>query len=708
MEVGECEDLFPSIVSHQPSLMQLHGKIDKQEFMDPYNHIMVERKIPQLKGKLCLGCFEDWLLLADELTKETFFLHRTLDPKLKVLLPPLRGESFDHLGSCIVSSSPTSHRCVVTFVGRGRDVILYCRPKMNVSWTKVQVPIDPQGYHSFTGQAVRFKGKIYILHGSILTERVVVINEDSLLNGDCSWTIIQMPNRISGWYHLVVSGHDMFLVLVATSTLHLGAPTACTIHRLRTSDRTWMCVKSIGGSVFFLGGIQSSALPASQAGTQRDCIYVLNQNYGLLHGEGVYKISMQDQAVSLSLYLKRPRNWICKLCWLMPTRVNQSMKSKRETLSFIHSIGTDKSNGTHVHKEKNKIEKCKTDISRAWADVPIELVEPLLSRLNLADSLRLSSICKAWNSVSNLIQDTNVYPWLMYFANDSCLWRLFDPVFGKEYSIDMKWLGFRKNLTFHYSKDGWVLASKENKHLFLINPIKGEFICLPDLDHSRSTAMSFSSSPVNLDCMVFVVWLTDFQVLEISTWSPGEEEWSKMSFDNESGLYVPCNPVFTRGEFYCYRPNGELLVYNLKKKNLQFLTIKAPFEVTTQNEIGQIITRIMQCHLIEARGDLLTVFRERSKDPLRIFKLDQQYMVWREVDDIGDLTIFLNEKTSLAKSCPEKRCRNLMFLSGFADGHCKSSPSYSLQTNKYYPEESYHIKEPMNCIWIQPSLKALN
>ncbi|KAJ4789858.1 F-box protein family-like [Rhynchospora pubera] len=220
--------------------------------------------------------------------------------------------------------------------------------------------------------------------------------------------------------------------------------------------------------------------------------------------------------------------------------------------------------------------------------------------------------------------------------------------------------------------------------------------------------MSFSSSPTNLDCVVFVVWLTDFQVLEISTWSPGEDEWSKMSFDNELGLYVPCNPVFTRGEFYCYRPNGELLVYNPKKKNLQFLTIKAPFEVTTQNEIEQIFRRIMQCHLIDARGDLLTVFRERSKDPLRTFKLDQQYMVWREVDDIGDLTIFLNEKTSLAKSCPEKRCRNLMYLSGFADGHCKSSPSYSLQTKKYYPDESYHIKEPMKCIWIQPSLKALN
>ncbi|KAJ4769564.1 F-box protein family-like [Rhynchospora pubera] len=708
MEASDSEDLFPSSVNHQPLLMQLHGKTDKQEFMDQYDHSTVERKIPQLKGKLCLGCFEDWLLLADESTKVTFFLHRTLDPKLNIYLPPLRGESFERLGSCVISSSPTSQKCVVILVGRGRNVILYCRPKTNVIWTKVQVPIDPRGNNSFTGQVVKFKGKIYVPHGATVAHRVLVINEESLLKGNYSWTIIKLPHRMLGWWHLVVSGdHDLFLVFFATSALRLGTPTTCTVHRLKTSDQTWKRAESIGGCVFFLGGIQNEALPAVQAGTQRDCIYVLHQNYGLRHGEGVYKICMQDQTVSLSLLLKKPRGWICKLCWLMPTRVNRSIKSKCKALSFSHSIGIDKSEVCHVQKGKKEEEKCKIDISRPWADLPIELVQLLLPRLNLIDCLRLPSICKAWNSVSNYIQDAKVYPWLLYSANDSCLLRLVDPIYGKAYSIDMKWFGPVNNLMFHYSKDGWVLASKENKYLFLINPLTRESIGLPDMDHAIFTVMSFSSSPTNLDCVVFIVQFADFDVMEILTWSPGADEWSMMSFNNEFGLFVPCNPVFTREEFYFYKLNGEILVYNPKKKTMQTLAIKAPIEITEPIEMEEeFVTRIIQCHLMETRGDLLTVFRKSSKDPLRIFKLDRLNMVWSEVDDVGDLTVFLNHKTSFAKSCLEKRCHNLIYLSGFADEHCKSITSYSLETNKYYPVDCYHHKQPMNCIWIEPSLTA--
>ncbi|KAJ4809350.1 F-box protein family-like [Rhynchospora pubera] len=701
MGVSECEDLFPSGFSDQPWLMQLHGGSETQEFMDPYNRCIVERNIPQFTGKLCLGFYKNWLLLADKLTKETFFLHRTLDPKLKVCLPSLCGVSFNFLGSCVISSSPASKKCVVSFVGRRKDFILYCRPKLNVRWTKVSLSIhdseNPDDQHRFTGQVVRFKGKIYILHGSLVAFRVVVIDEDSLLNGDCSWTIIQMPNRIDAWHHLVVSGNEMFSVLVATSDLRRGFPAYCTVHRLETSDQTWERVESIGGCVFFLGGIQNSALTATQAGTQRDCIYVVNQNYGWLHGEGVYKICMQDQIVSLSLSLKKPirTDWICKLCWLMPTKV--SRKSKRETLSFTHSIGSDKSDRTHVHEKE---EKRNIDISRPWADLPIELVQLLLSRLNLVDCLRLSSICKAWNTVSSHIQDAMAYPWLMYSTNDSCSWRLFDPVYGKEYFIDNTWLGFGKNLTFHYSKDGWVLASKENKYLFLINPLTREFISLPapDFDIRRSTAMSLSSSPANSDCIVFVVYFNDLHVLEISTWSRSQDEWNKLSFNNELGYYVPCNPVFTWGELYCYKVNGELSVYNPTKKTLQTLEIKAPIEIVVGSD------RIIQCHFMESRGDLITVFREHAKDRLRIFKLDRPQLVWREVFGVEDVTIFLNNKTSLAVSCPEKRCRDLIYFSGFADEHLKSNASYTVETNEYYPEDCYHIREPMNCIWVEPRI----
>lgn len=341
MGVSECEDHFPLSVGYEPWLMQFQGRTKQmQEFMNPYDRTIVKRNIPQLKGKLVLGFFEDWLLLADKSTKKTFFLHRTLDKKLKIRLPSLSSEllKLKSIGGCVISSSPTSRNCIVTIVERGRHVILYCRPKMETSWTKVSVPVYLQyENNSFTGQIVRYKGKLYILHGDIVAHRVVVINEDSLLMGCCTWTVVQMPNIIRAWNHLVVSGRDMFLVSIATSRCR-GSPTNYTIHRFGTSDRTWERVNSIGGCVFFLGGIQSTTLSAAQAGTQRDCIYVVNQNYNVFHGEGVYVICLPDQTLSLSLVLKRTRDLRFHLCWVMlPNRCVISMLNFMFLVEFCTS-----------------------------------------------------------------------------------------------------------------------------------------------------------------------------------------------------------------------------------------------------------------------------------------------------------------------------------------------------------------------------------
>ncbi|KAJ1703690.1 hypothetical protein LUZ63_003469 [Rhynchospora breviuscula] len=562
MGVSECEDLFPSIVSHQPRLMRLPGEPKyEQEFIDPYNHCTVNRKIPHLKGKLCVGCFEDWLLLADEFTKEIFFLHRTLDPKLKVHLPSLCVEYFKCLRGCVVSSSPLSRECLVTFVGngeflRGENIILYCRPKRDARWTKLSLSIHSEAFHEFTGQVVRFKGKIYALHGIPIAYRVVVINEDSLLKGHCTWTVVLLPITNHCKHHLVVSCDDMFLVSVTDRFQRQGFPASCIVHRVEISYHTWKRVESIGGCAFFLGRMQSSALPPSQEGAECDCIYIANTYFK----KGIYKICLQDQTVSLSFLMKWPERR-SQLFWLMPIRVHHSWRRKHEIFSFTHPIGTDKSDTTHVQEEEKKEEKCKVDISRQWADMPIELVELLLPRLYLIDCLRLPSVCKAWNTLANLIQDAKVYPWFLRTTNDkSCLWNLFDPVYRKECSIDMKWLGFSQDISFQFSKDGWVLVLKEDKYLFLINPFTRECIGLPEKDRRKSFAMSFSSSPTNLDCIVLVISYVGRHLLEISTWRPGEDEWDNIYFNYLYNFLVPFNPVFIGGEFYCFCRKGKLLV----------------------------------------------------------------------------------------------------------------------------------------------------
>ncbi|KAJ4761119.1 F-box protein family-like [Rhynchospora pubera] len=329
--------MFPLNFRYQPWLMQLHGrKKHKQNFMNPYNDCIEQKKIRQFKGKLCLGCFGEWLLLADESTKEIYFLHLTLKVNHTVRLPSLLGRSFEHLGCCVVSDSPTSLECMVTFVGTRNNDIFYCRPNMDAKWINVSLPIDLEQNSYFTGQVIRCKGKMYALQYSHIIDalQIIVINESSLLMDDSTWTIINMPQTIDdcNWHCLVVSGDDIFIVLVSISP-YLGNPTNYTIHLLETSDLSWKPVKNIGGFVFFLSGIQNAALPASLAGLQHDCIFIAR-----VKSEGIYRICMQDQTISLTSPLNWPKLKIWhKLFWVMPTRPR-----KHRSLNLSYCTGTNK------------------------------------------------------------------------------------------------------------------------------------------------------------------------------------------------------------------------------------------------------------------------------------------------------------------------------------------------------------------------------
>ncbi|KAJ4745128.1 F-box protein family-like [Rhynchospora pubera] len=358
---------------------------------------------------------------------------------------------------------------------------------------------------------------------------------------------------------------------------------------------------------------------------------------------------------------------------------------------------------TSIHKEEKNKERCKIDNSRTWTDMPIELMQLLVPRLCLVDCVRLASLCKAWNSLSNLIQDAMVNPWLIYCENESSTWKIFDPVCGKEYSIDMKWLGFSENLTFLYSKDGWVLASKEDNSLFLINSLRREcVISLPKLNTCcRFKPLAFSSAPTSPDCVVVIAEFEGEHIAEVSTWSPGEEQWSTTSFQDEIGYNVLCNPVFTRGEFYWYSNGGELLVFNPFQKTWKVLEIETPTKMASYYR-----RLVMECYLVKSGADLITVFRGLKTEPMQIFKLDRLNMVWSELHDIGDVSIFLDCRATIAKSFPEKWCRNRIYLCGFSDNHIERSAFYSLETAQYHPKYPRNFKEPMVYIWIEPNLTS--
>jgi hypothetical protein len=82
---------------------------ETKTLINPFNGRFFEASLPIFKGKTCLGCFRDWLLMLDEGTRECFLGNVTSYSKIS--LPPLL-DPIDSLGKFALSSQTHCHACL--------------------------------------------------------------------------------------------------------------------------------------------------------------------------------------------------------------------------------------------------------------------------------------------------------------------------------------------------------------------------------------------------------------------------------------------------------------------------------------------------------------------------------------------------------------------------------------------------------------------
>ncbi|KAJ4788974.1 F-box protein family-like [Rhynchospora pubera] len=342
-------------------------------------------------------------------------------------------------------------------------------------------------------------------------------------------------------------------------------------------------------------------------------------------------------------------------------------------------------------------------ISRQWDELPIELVELLFPRLSLVDCLRLPSVCKGWSKTSSFFWKGRVCPWLMHLPNlkyRSC--KFFDPC--KEYTQKSNAvLGAHDHLSLHFSKDGWVVITEGKKSVFLLNPFTSQVINLPLLPSKDYffDGISFTSVPTSPD---FVVYGFFFQIcgefVEISSWRPGEEEWSVLQFWQSIPFFPSSNnPVLLRGEFYCLGRKGELGVFNPELETWNVLCKLEPIHLTVPHYGNEC------CHLLELDGDLISVFRtDDIRTSIRAFKLDQLEMVWKKLEHLGGMTFFVDRRNSIAITSPEKNYANRIYVPWFEDGmNSNKGIFYCMEDNKYHPS-MHRVDGPVTCVWMVPNL----
>ncbi|CAL4999115.1 unnamed protein product [Urochloa decumbens] len=696
MESGNTSP-WPSGFGTRPWLIQAHGTRRKtQTFVDMLDRSLHDVTIPEMQGKICLGCVRDgsWLLMLDEATHDCFLLSITNRPT-KIPLPPLRLTS-EYKGTCrVLGYSPHDFTVVIASNPESeQNFLLHCRPG-DEKWTDLLVDNDDIEIDS---DIVAYEGKLYA--STVAGDGLVVIDVIDGKQVKMQLLYTEQEEELHGSYvsYLVASCGGIFTV----RTDFFGNPcngvvTRIVVYRLDFEDWVWRRAESIGSDrAFLVSGDYGHSCSATEAQLQGNCVYLV---WSSCDCERIYKYCLDDKTISFNQILPEPTAPTCRAYWVVPTLI-RATGFKEQTL-----LNTPVSNQDLYSSQEEQ----QANYSATWHDLPTELLELVASKLSLVDRLRFPAVCKSWSKVSYPIEEAKVWPWLMHLSKHDGTCKMFDPLRAKEYTLQVEaFKTCRDQHVFRSSKDGWVVASADldNEDILIINPFTQDTVDLPILDRSyHFQGVTLSSAPTLPDCMAFGVCSShNGKYVTVETWQSGEDAWSKLRLDllEETFHVASNNPIYFRGEFYCLGGQGILAVFNQSNNTWRVLDkpepIYAELNVFDDDHEGAKF-----CYLVELAGDLISVFMCNADEPPRVFKLDQMKMAWTEVEDIGGAALFLDRRASYCVVSPGAGNGNKIFFPRYSEDG-KNASFYDMETKMYHPT-FYGLKEPLNCVWVVPNLK---
>jgi hypothetical protein len=91
--------------------------------MDPFSATTTRKKIKSLEKKICLGSYQEWVLLIKVSTNEPFIFSPVSYTELHL---PVILEKLESLGGFILSSEPSSHKCTTVVACKGQKFIIHC------------------------------------------------------------------------------------------------------------------------------------------------------------------------------------------------------------------------------------------------------------------------------------------------------------------------------------------------------------------------------------------------------------------------------------------------------------------------------------------------------------------------------------------------------------------------------------------------------
>ncbi|CAH2071286.1 unnamed protein product [Thlaspi arvense] len=312
----------------------------------------------------------------------------------------------------------------------------------------------------------------------------------------------------------------------------------------------------------------------------------------------------------------------------------------------------------------------------SFADLPLCLVEVIMSQLVLKDNIRASAACKSWREAAVSVRVVEKHPWLLYIPKRGHQFKLCDPLPWKSYTIDLPELA---KSTVCYSRDGWLLMHRSSSsEIFFFNPFSRELLSLPKLDLSFQD-IAFSCPPTSDDCVVLALNFYVINLVTISTCHPGGTDWIRDDFptDYRPFTYTNCKLLYLNDRFYCLSARGGWL-YSFRLSSRKWKL--------HQRRRNQYETAAF---LAERKGKLFLMYSRGNEKP-KFYKL--VYLAWKEMTstELDGLTFFASfHNSELRSDLPWMR--NNVFFSRF--GYNRKRLSYSFDENSWYNRP----KEWRNC-----------
>ncbi|KAL6606649.1 hypothetical protein ACP70R_042302 [Stipagrostis hirtigluma subsp. patula] len=602
--------------------------------INPFDGSSRDVDLPVAEGTMCLRCFGDWSLMFHDETKDCFLLD--LGSLSKVALPPLL-EPFRNPG-CALSSPTPPDWAVVLVTSCNARFLLYCRPG-DSEWSKLAVD------DGLACDILGSRGRIYA--ASSLSYKIMVINMldpssgvhvEEMVEDELTQRLVPPPNNESPLYgsalsHWVDSGGEVFLLRLNWYGYRSYGLRDVDVHRFDTTKLSLELVESIGDRTIFVAMDCVAVSPATAAGTEPDCVYLMYPFPG--EGLRLYTIRLREKTITFSLV---PTGCSNPLYWAIPQSFRmESSKSLADLSNKVGSVGalSWKSRQSLVLDENRK------DDAVPWSTLTIDYIELVVPKLSFIDYLRLRATCRYWSKITKPIQDAKAYPMLMSIcSNLGDKYHLFDPMTAKEYNLlnQGKRLFYGDKLLVVFSKCGWVLIAEGRTHVTAVNPFTKEAFEIPPSALYGYTGTSFSSVPTSPDFVVLMVYIWRDKV-SVSVWHAGDEDWTYLRFELEDEFsLIYSNPVFFEGEFYCLGSLGNLAVFN--PCDMKWRVLDKPECIYNEDDFT---TGNSRAHLVEFRGELIAVFVPQHETPIEMFKFDRSHMVWTKLERLDGATMFVDK-----------------------------------------------------------------